>query len=81
MTYRYGGHWGPLVYALGLLFLADVQLLVGGLALGEGITVPLSVRKSFRLSPGFAYPAAEPPALDAPDPVEPSAKRRAATEK
>lgn len=35
---RVSCHWWLSVYALGLLFLANVKLLGGGLALGEGIT-------------------------------------------
>jgi hypothetical protein len=35
------GFWKQFVYVLGLLFLADVKLLGGGLALGEGITSQL----------------------------------------
>ena len=70
---------------LGLLFLADVELLSGLLAFGEGITVE---RVSYVIltfgavvAQGLSYPPAVPVGLEAPEPVAPSAMRRAEAEK
>jgi hypothetical protein len=69
---------------LGLLFLADVKLLGSSLALGESITMFPSTSDSTLVEHqflGVSHPPADPVALEEPEPVAPSAMRRAATEK
>jgi hypothetical protein len=77
--------WSLLGHVLGLLFLADVELLSGLLALGEGVSVDWISRLSLifesMIARGLSYPPAEPVGLEAPEPVEPSAMRRAEAEK
>lgn len=70
---------------LGLLLLADVELLAGGFALGEGVAdfvscVPLDCTIEVVGALG-TYPPAMPVAREAPEPVAPSAMRRAEVEK
>jgi hypothetical protein len=77
--------WSLLGHVLGLLFLADVKLLGGLLALGEGVSVDwishLSLVSDSMITWGLSYPPADPVGLEAPEPVEPSAMRRAEAEK
>jgi hypothetical protein len=72
------------VNVLGALFLTDVKLLGRGLALGESITTPVrqySPYTCLQFPLGQTHPPAEPVGLDEPEPVAPSAMRRAAKEK
>lgn len=75
---------GTIVYVLGLLFLTDVHLLGGRLALGEGIAeLQLAVDSVCLYCPvlNATHPPAEPVGLEVAEPVAPSVMRRAATEK
>jgi hypothetical protein len=78
-------HWNLLGDILGLLFLADVEFLGGLLALGEGISVEcvsyIFLMFGAVFAWGLSYPPAVPVGLEAPEPVAPSAMRRAEAEK
>ena len=74
-----------LINALGLLFLADVELLGGLLALGEGVSVRCVSYLLWEIdavvAQGLSYPPMVPVGLELPEPVAPSAMRRAEAEK